>query len=244
MSDDFHAFRPVPKTGVIYVTTEATQARLLHRPTPTGATSARAARDGRPARRAAARPRRRRSPPTIRSTRPSPASGSCARRSPHSTTGSTARACRRSTPPRTCASPAAGARRSRARRRASGSINLGHFLPDYTAYEELLDIFKAFTPIPILLEGEQRLQLHRRRPAARDPGPRPLGAAPVEPVQPDGQARRGRGARALGAASRASSTARCCSTSSTRTTSTAAVPARCRSRAPRATWRTSTRIRS
>jgi aspartate/methionine/tyrosine aminotransferase len=27
-------------------------------------------------------------------------------------------------------------------------------LPDYTAYEELLDIFKAFTSIPILLEGE------------------------------------------------------------------------------------------
>src|SRR6185436_2783637 len=36
-----------------------------------------------------------------------------------------------------------------------GHINLGHFLPDYTAYEELLDIFKAFTPIPILLEGER-----------------------------------------------------------------------------------------
>jgi aspartate/methionine/tyrosine aminotransferase len=36
-----------------------------------------------------------------------------------------------------------------------GPINLGHFLPDYTAYEELLDIFKAFTSIPILLEGER-----------------------------------------------------------------------------------------
>ncbi len=36
-----------------------------------------------------------------------------------------------------------------------GTINLGHFLPDYTAYEELLDIFQAFTPIPILLEGER-----------------------------------------------------------------------------------------
>jgi aspartate/methionine/tyrosine aminotransferase len=36
-----------------------------------------------------------------------------------------------------------------------GAINLGHFLPDYTAYEELLDIFKAFTAIPILLEGER-----------------------------------------------------------------------------------------
>ncbi|HKC24719.1 MAG TPA: pyridoxal phosphate-dependent aminotransferase [Thermoanaerobaculia bacterium] len=33
-----------------------------------------------------------------------------------------------------------------------GSVNLGHFLPDYTAYEELLEIFKAFTSIPILLD--------------------------------------------------------------------------------------------
>jgi N-succinyldiaminopimelate aminotransferase len=38
---------------------------------------------------------------------------------------------------------------------ALGHINLGHFIPDYTAYEELLDIFKAFTPIPILLEPER-----------------------------------------------------------------------------------------
>lgn len=30
-------------------------------------------------------------------------------------------------------------------------INLGHFLPDYTAYEELLDVFRPTTPIPILL---------------------------------------------------------------------------------------------
>jgi aspartate/methionine/tyrosine aminotransferase len=37
---------------------------------------------------------------------------------------------------------------------ALGQVNLGHFLPDYTAYEELLDIFKLFTSIPILLEGE------------------------------------------------------------------------------------------
>ncbi len=38
---------------------------------------------------------------------------------------------------------------------ALGEINLGHFLPDYTAYEELLDIFKLFTSIPILLEGDK-----------------------------------------------------------------------------------------
>lgn len=47
-----------------------------------------------------------------------------------------------------------GGRASLTRAAASLSqINLGHFLPDYTAYEELLDIFKAFTSIPILLEG-------------------------------------------------------------------------------------------
>jgi aspartate/methionine/tyrosine aminotransferase len=34
-------------------------------------------------------------------------------------------------------------------------INLGHFLPDYTAYEELLDIFRLVTPIPILLSREE-----------------------------------------------------------------------------------------
>jgi hypothetical protein len=38
---------------------------------------------------------------------------------------------------------------------ALGQVNLGHFLPDYTAYEELLDIFKLFQSIPILLDGER-----------------------------------------------------------------------------------------
>jgi len=37
---------------------------------------------------------------------------------------------------------------------ALGQVNLGHFLPDYTAYEELLDIFRSFASIPILLEPE------------------------------------------------------------------------------------------
>ncbi|MBK6919556.1 MAG: pyridoxal phosphate-dependent aminotransferase [Deltaproteobacteria bacterium] len=36
-----------------------------------------------------------------------------------------------------------------------GGVNLGHFLPDYTAYEELLDIFRGFSAIPILLEPER-----------------------------------------------------------------------------------------
>jgi hypothetical protein len=38
---------------------------------------------------------------------------------------------------------------------ALGQINLGHFLPDYTAYEELLDVFRLFSPIPILLEADK-----------------------------------------------------------------------------------------
>src|SRR5260370_28899694 len=37
---------------------------------------------------------------------------------------------------------------------ALGNINMGHFIPDYTAYEELLSVFKAFTSIPILLDAE------------------------------------------------------------------------------------------
>ena len=36
-----------------------------------------------------------------------------------------------------------------------GEVHLGHFLPDYTAYEELLGIFKNFVPMPILLERER-----------------------------------------------------------------------------------------
>jgi N-succinyldiaminopimelate aminotransferase len=50
-----------------------------------------------------------------------------------------------------------GGRISLARAAAAlGNINLGHFLPDYTAYEELLDVFKAFTPIPIALSAAQQ----------------------------------------------------------------------------------------
>jgi N-succinyldiaminopimelate aminotransferase len=43
---------------------------------------------------------------------------------------------------------------------ALGTINLGHFLPDYTAYEELLEIFRAFSSIPILLEPERGYAFH------------------------------------------------------------------------------------
>lgn len=36
-----------------------------------------------------------------------------------------------------------------------GPVHLGHFLPDYTAYEELLDVFRRFLPIPILLDPNE-----------------------------------------------------------------------------------------
>jgi aspartate/methionine/tyrosine aminotransferase len=42
---------------------------------------------------------------------------------------------------------------------ALGNINMGHFIPDYTAYEELLSVFKAFSPIPILLDAETNYRI-------------------------------------------------------------------------------------
>ena len=38
---------------------------------------------------------------------------------------------------------------------ALDTINLGHFLPDYTAYEELLGLFRLFSSIPILLDPKR-----------------------------------------------------------------------------------------
>ncbi len=40
-----------------------------------------------------------------------------------------------------------------------GDINMGHFIPDYTAYEELLNVFRSFHPIPIPLKEEDRYRL-------------------------------------------------------------------------------------
>jgi hypothetical protein len=37
---------------------------------------------------------------------------------------------------------------------ALGQINLGHFIPDYTAYEELLGLFRNIIPIPIMLDPQ------------------------------------------------------------------------------------------
>jgi len=42
---------------------------------------------------------------------------------------------------------------------ALGRANVGHILPDYTAYEELLDSFGSFVPIPILPEERNGFSL-------------------------------------------------------------------------------------
>lgn len=43
-----------------------------------------------------------------------------------------------------------------------GRAHLGHFLPDYTAYEELLDCFGAFVPIPIMLDPDHRYRFNQK----------------------------------------------------------------------------------
>lgn len=45
---------------------------------------------------------------------------------------------------------------------AMGNINLGHFLPDYTAYAELLSQFKTINSIPILLDPENNFHITLR----------------------------------------------------------------------------------
>lgn len=51
---------------------------------------------------------------------------------------------------------AGGGRTALTRLAASiAACNIGHFIPDYTAYEELLANFRSFIPIPILLDREQ-----------------------------------------------------------------------------------------
>lgn len=55
---------------------------------------------------------------------------------------------------------AGGGRISLTRIAASlGDINMGHFIPDYTAYEELLTAFKSFIPIPIMLGPDYAYKL-------------------------------------------------------------------------------------
>lgn len=68
-----------------------------------------------------------------------------------------------------------------------GNINMGYFIPDYTAYEELLSIFKAFTPIPILLSPENGYKISTEDLKKEITG-RGLGAMLMSnPCNPTGQ---------------------------------------------------------
>ncbi|GAC1346044.1 MAG: pyridoxal phosphate-dependent aminotransferase [Myxococcales bacterium] len=148
------AFRPVPRTGVIYVTTEAarsgyqpgdaTWCNLGQGQPETGALP------GAPA-------RVQQIPIQVDDQEYAPVPGIWELR--ETVAALYNRLYRRGLPSQYSAenvSISGGGRASLTRAAASlGHVNLGHFLPDYTAYEELLDVFKAFTAIPILLEGER-----------------------------------------------------------------------------------------
>lgn len=40
-----------------------------------------------------------------------------------------------------------------------GDVNVGYFLPEYTAYEQMLSVFRRFVPIPTALEEETRYHI-------------------------------------------------------------------------------------
>jgi aspartate/methionine/tyrosine aminotransferase len=152
--EELHAFRPVPKTGVIFVTSEATKlgfsssdpdwCNLGQGQPETGELPG--------------------APPRVHSLgihpddqEYAPVAGLWELR--EAIAGLYNRLYRKGLPSQYSAENvciSGGGRAALTRAAASlGMINLGHFIPDYTAYEELLDIFKAFTSIPILLDGER-----------------------------------------------------------------------------------------
>lgn len=83
---------------------------------------------------------------------------------------------------------AAGGRSAITRLAASlGEINMGHFIPDYTAYEELLGTFRSFISIPILVDGSTGYRIAPSRLREEIVG-RGLGAVLLSnPCNPTGQ---------------------------------------------------------
>jgi aspartate/methionine/tyrosine aminotransferase len=158
VSDDHsprvHAFRTVPRTGVIYATTEATKLGFSPRDRAwCNLGQGQPETDVLPG----APPRVHAVPVEVDDQEYAPVAGLWELR--EAIAGLYNRLYRRGMPSQYTAENVAisgGGRTALTRAAASlGHVNLGHFLPDYTAYEELLDIFKAFTAIPILLEGER-----------------------------------------------------------------------------------------
>ena len=91
----------------------------------------------------------------------------------------------------------AGGRTALTRIAASlGNIHLGHVLPDYTAYEELLTIFRAFVPIPIVLDRADGFALTPARLRAEIVGKGLSAILLSNPCNPTGQVVRGGALRA------------------------------------------------
>jgi aspartate/methionine/tyrosine aminotransferase len=77
-----------------------------------------------------------------------------------------------------------------------GNVHLGHVLPDYTAYEELLTIFRAFVPIPIVLDRAEQFTLTPARLRAEIVGKGLSAILLSNPCNPTGQVIRGGALRA------------------------------------------------
>jgi aspartate/methionine/tyrosine aminotransferase len=156
VSDDFHiaAFRQVPRTGVIYVTGEATRLGFSPR-NPAWCNLG----QGQPetGEIAGAPPRVTHLEIDVDDQEYAPVAGLWELREAIATLYNRLyRKGKKSQYSAENVSVSGGGRAALTRAAAAlGHVNLGHFLPDYTAYEELLDIFKAFTPIPILLDGDR-----------------------------------------------------------------------------------------
>jgi hypothetical protein len=149
-----HAFRPVPRTGVIYVTTEAQRKGYRHGD-PDWSNLGQGQPETGPLPGAPDRRSRLEIDPDDDEYAPVP--GVFELREAVASLYN--QRYRRGLPSQYTAENVAisgGGRASLTRAAAAlGQINLGHFLPDYTAYEELLDVFRMFSPIPILLEGDE-----------------------------------------------------------------------------------------
>lgn len=150
----FSAFRPVPRTGVIYVTTEAAKLGFSYGD-PDWCNLGQGQPETGPL--PGAPPRLDTVPIGIDDQEYAPVAGLWELREAIAELYN--RLYRRGLPSKYTAenvSVSGGGRAALTRAAASlGQINLGHFLPDYTAYEELLDVFGNFAAIPILLEGER-----------------------------------------------------------------------------------------
>jgi aspartate/methionine/tyrosine aminotransferase len=90
---------------------------------------------------------------------------------------------------------AAGGRLSLSRAVAAlGNVNIGYFLPDYTAYEDMLGAFSQFGPIPIPLDDDFGISMKRLE---REIVSRGLKALVISnPCNPTGRVIRGKELRA------------------------------------------------